>query len=96
MDFNLAFPEQLSQHLRSLRKARRLSQVQLAAKMGVAQSRIAAIEKDATKLTAEQLLRVLAALNASVVLRAEDLGAAPDSGTPRPKPAGAPPAGGQW
>lgn len=91
MDFNLAFPEQLSQHLRSLRKARRLSQVQLAAKMGVAQSRIAAIEKDATKLTAEQLFRVLAALNARVVLRAEDLGSAHDAGALR-----SPPAGGQW
>lgn len=96
MDFNLAFPEQLSQHLRSLRKARRLSQVQLAAKMGVAQSRIAAIEKDATKLTAEQLFRVLAALNAGVVLRAEDLGVAPQTGTSRPGPVGVPPTGGQW
>jgi HTH-type transcriptional regulator/antitoxin HipB len=72
MDLNLAFPEQLSLHLRSLRKARGLTQAQLASRMGVGQSRISAIEKDATKLTAEQLLRVLSALGASVVLRTTD------------------------
>jgi HTH-type transcriptional regulator/antitoxin HipB len=73
MDLNLAFPEQLSLHLRSLRKARGLTQTQLASRMGVTQSRISAIETDATKLTAEQLLRVLSTLNAVVVLRMADI-----------------------
>ena len=89
MDLSLAFPEQLSLHLRSLRKARGLTQAQLASRMGVGQSRISAIETDATKLTAEQLLRLLAALDASVVLRTTD--SAPQTNTPRllaaePKP----------
>ena len=89
MDLNLAFPEQLSLHLRSLRKARGLTQAQLASRMGVGQSRISAIETDATKLTAEQLLRLLAALDASVVLRTAD--SAPQTTTPHllaaePKP----------
>lgn len=69
MDLNLAFPAQLSQHLRSLRKAQGLTQAQLASRMGVLQSRISALEKDATKLTVEQLFRVLSALNVGVVLR---------------------------
>ena len=95
MDLNLAFPEQLSLHLRSLRKARGLTQAQLAARMGVVQSRIAALEKDATKLTAEQLLRLLAALNASVVLRMKDI--EPPAAPPqlRAKPTKGD-AGGQW
>lgn len=81
MDLTLAFPEQLSLHLRSLRKARGLTQAQLASRMGVGQSRISAIETDATKLTAEQLLRMLSALDASIVLRTSD--DTPQSTAPR-------------
>jgi len=95
MDLNLAFPEQLSLHLRSLRKARGLTQAQLAARMGVVQSRIAALEKDATKLSAEQLLRLLAALNASVVLRIKDIEPPATPPRLRTKPTKGD-AGGQW
>lgn len=76
MDITLAFPAQLSQHLRSLRKSRGLSQTQLAVLLGVAQSRIASIEKDATKLSISQLQRLLAALDAELVLRTRDARAA--------------------
>ena len=69
MDFPLAIPEQMSQQLRSLRKAKNLSQVQLAQMMGVAQSRIAAIERDATKLTLQQLYKLLLLLDAELVVR---------------------------
>ena len=84
MDLTLAFPEQLSQHLRSLRKARGLTQVQLATRMGVTQSRISAMESDATKLTAEQLFRVLSSLDVGLVLRMADL--EPQAPAVRPKP----------
>lgn len=96
MDLKLAFPAQLSLHLRSLRKARGLTQAQLAARMGVAQSRISAIEKDATTLTNEQLFRWLAALGASMVLRVDD---APPHAVAEPvglAPYGSAPPGGQW
>lgn len=96
MDFNLAFPAQLSQHLRSMRKARSLSQAQLAARMGVAQSRISAVEKDATKLTTEQLFRWLAALNAGVILRMEDAQPRGVSELTAPTPYGSPSPEGQW
>jgi HTH-type transcriptional regulator/antitoxin HipB len=96
MDFHLAFPAQLSQHLRSLRKAQGWTQAQLAARMGVAQSRISAIEKDATTLTAEQLFRWLAALNASLVLRTNDVHQGTLTEANAPAPYGDPPSEGQW
>ena len=91
MDITLAFAAQLSQQLRSLRKSRGLSQTQLAAKMGVAQSRIASIEKDATKLTATQLLRWLSALDTALVLRTQDKVSTPVTDVQDPSLAG-----GQW
>lgn len=96
MDFPLAFPAQLSQHLRSLRKARGWTQVQFAARMGVTQSRVSAVEKDATTLTTEQLFRWLAALNAGLVLRTDD--AVPNTAAEpaAPMPYGQAPSGGQW
>lgn len=96
MDFNLAFPAQLSQHLRSLRKAQGWTQAQLAARMGVAQSRISSIEKDATTLTAEQLFRWLAALNASLVLRTNDVPHSTLKESAAPAPYGGSSTEGQW
>ena len=69
MDYTLALPDQLAKHLRALRKARGLSQVALASKLGLSQSRIAAIERNPAALGAGQLLRVLNALDAQLVLR---------------------------
>lgn len=97
MDLQLAFPAQLSQHLRSLRKAQGWTQAQLAARLGVAQSRISAVEKDASALTSEQLFRWLAALNTRLVLRTDtahenSTATEPDA----PAPYVAPPQGGQW
>ena len=86
MDLHLTLPEQLSLHLRSLRKARGLTQAQLASRMGVGQSRISAIETDASKLTAEQLLRVLSALDASLVLRTKEGATAPRLPAAEPTP----------
>ena len=73
MDFILAIPEQMSLQLRSLRKAKNLSQVQLAQLMGVNQSRIAAIERDATKLTLQQLYKLLSLLDAKLVVRTQSV-----------------------
>ena len=69
MDYTLELPDQLAQHLRALRKARGLSQTALANKLGLSQSRIAAIERNPAALGAGQLLRVLNALDAQLVLR---------------------------
>ena len=69
MDFPLAIPEQMSKQLRSFRKVKKLTQLQVAQRMGVAQSRIAAIERDATNITLSQLYKLLALLDAELVVR---------------------------
>jgi len=55
--------------LRSLRKARRLSQADLALKLGLSQSRIAAIERNPAAVSAGQLLDILKVLGVELVLR---------------------------
>jgi HTH-type transcriptional regulator/antitoxin HipB len=74
MDYLLSFPAQLSQHLRSLRKALGLSQVQLAQRIGVTQSRIADLEKNASSISLDHLHKVLAALGVELVLRETGVG----------------------
>lgn len=72
MFYAIQTPNQLSTHLRALRLAKGWTQAQLAAKLGLSQTRIARIEKDPLSISVDQLLRVLAALDASVVLRTKE------------------------
>ena len=46
MDYLISIADQLAPQLRSMRKAHRLNQSDLALKLGVSQSRIAAIERN--------------------------------------------------
>lgn len=69
MDYPLNLASQLSAHLRSLRKARGITQKDLAKLLGVAQSRIAAIESNPGSVSMNQLFDVLRALGATLVLR---------------------------
>ena len=69
MDYPIQSPGQLSAHLRSLRKSRGLSQVQLGAVLGVGQTRITRIERDPTAVSVEQFLALLGALGVQMVLR---------------------------
>ena len=71
MDFAILTPEQLRQHLQSLRRARGLTQAGLGKLLGVGQVRIANIEHDPGSVSVEQFIRVLAALDARLVVRAE-------------------------
>lgn len=59
---------QLAAHLRSLRKSRGLTQAQLGAIIGVDQTRIAKIERNPGSVSADQLLKLLAALGAQLTL----------------------------
>ncbi len=70
MEYPIQSSGQLSAHLRSLRKARRLNQVQLGAALGVGQARIARIERDPAAVSVEQFLELLGALGVQMVLRA--------------------------
>ncbi len=79
MDYPIQSPGQLSAHLRSLRKSRGLSQVQLGAVLGVGQARIARIERDPTAVSVEQFLALLGALGVQMVLRPNGPGSVADA-----------------
>jgi len=71
----LANPSQLGQILRSARRARKLTQSEAASRIGVSQSRLSAMELDASSVTATQLLALMALYGLELVLR--DKSAAP-------------------
>jgi len=69
MDYPLQTPQQLPIHLRSLRKARGLSQAALGEALGVGQTRVARIEGNPMAISVEQLIEILSALGVQLVLR---------------------------
>ena len=73
MDYPIQTPNQLSIHLRSLRRARALSQAALGEALGVGQTRVARIEGNPMAISVELLIDVLGALGVQLVLR--DMGA---------------------
>ena len=85
MDFPLHLPGQLREHLRALRKARGLTQAGLGELLGVGQARIAEIESNPGVVSLDQLMKVLSALRAVLVLRDDTV----EPVAPRPKTAAA-------
>lgn len=77
MSFPIRIPDQLTQHLRALRKGRGLTQAQLGSLVGVKQARIAEIEANPGAVGLDQLARVLAALGATLHLHSAGVEAAP-------------------
>lgn len=71
MDFPIHLTSQLREHLRALRKARGLTQAALGRLLGVGQARIAEIESNPGAVSVDQLLKVVSALRASLVLRGD-------------------------
>src|SRR5687767_10209938 len=78
MNYPLRIPEQLRPHLRALRNSRGLTQAQLGALVGVKQARIAEIEANPGAVSLDQLVKVLAALGATLQLHAVETAAAAD------------------
>lgn len=78
MNFPVHFPSQLREHLRALRKARGLTQAALGQLLGVGQARIAEIENNPGVVSVDQLMKVLSALRASMLLRDDDADGAAD------------------
>jgi HTH-type transcriptional regulator / antitoxin HipB len=60
---------QLSLHLKSLRKARGMTQSDLAKRIGVSQGRYAQIERKPGVISTAQLFAILTVLNADIVLQ---------------------------
>lgn len=69
MNCPIIIADQLPTQLRSLRKARGLTQTDLAKLLRVAQSRVAAIERNPGAVSTSQILDVVRALGARLVLR---------------------------
>ena len=69
MDYLIQTPQQLSAHLRALRRARGLSQASLGESLGVGQTRVARIEGNPTAISVEQLFGVFGALGVQLILR---------------------------
>ncbi|WP_374266391.1 helix-turn-helix domain-containing protein [Corallococcus sp. RDP092CA] len=67
--FLVQTPEQLGSILRGYRRERGLTQGQLAATIGVAQSAISFAETHPDRIGVERLFRILAGLNVELVLR---------------------------
>ncbi len=94
MDYPIRLADQLRAHLRSLRKQRGLTQAQLGQRLGIGQVRVAEIEARPGLVSVEQLVRLLSALGAGLVVRDLVEGSsasaepAPERVTPASRPAG--------
>lgn len=71
---------QLGQLLQTARKARRMTQAELGARMGLSQKRISAIELNPASMTADQLLRQCSILGLELRLGARGGADAGDAG----------------
>lgn len=80
-DIPLQTPQQLSSHIRSLRKRLGLTQAELGARLGVEQARIGKIERNPGSISVEQLLQLLTVLEAEVLIRPRD----PDTRVAEPR-----------
>ena len=65
----LSLSKQLGPILQSARKAAGLSQMELAQRLGISQSRMSAMELDPGSINVDQLLALLAALNHEVLVQ---------------------------
>lgn len=65
-------PDQLGSLLQGTRKGRKLSQAQLAARLGLSQNRLSELERDPGTLSVEQLLALCAQLGLQLTLQARD------------------------
>ena len=91
MRVTLSTSDQLAPQIRSLRKARGLTQAELGLLLGVKQARMAEIEADPGAISADQLFRLLHALGARIELDLDDAPAGrtpvgPSSGLAEPEP----------
>ena len=81
MDYPLKTAEQLRQQLRSLRKKRGLTQARLGELIGVTQARVVEIEANPGSVSLQQIMQVLCALGAGLVIRDAQADAASREGS---------------
>ena len=71
-DFTVRTPEQLPAILQGFRKQAGLTQAEVAARMGVSQQTLSALERNAEAVSAARLMRLLSVLGVELVLRKPD------------------------
>ena len=69
MDYPVRTPTQLGQLLKALRMERKLTQADVAARMGLLQSKISALEANPGRTSVERMFRLLSVLGVELVLR---------------------------
>src|SRR5680860_646315 len=79
MDYPIQTSSQLSEHLKSLRKEKGLTQTQLGQLLGIGQARVADIEKNPGLVRVDQLLQILHALDDRLALKVRATTPKPDS-----------------
>ena len=84
----IAIPNQMGQVVRAARRAARLSQKQLATRLGLSQNRLSELETDAAAMRLDQLLPLLAALGLELQVQSRGGPAAADKAS---QPATTPP-----
>ena len=75
-EYPVRTPEQLGTLLQAFRKQAGLTQAETAARLGVRQQTLSALERNAASASARRLLELLAVLGVEVVLRRPDGGEA--------------------
>ena len=75
-------PEQLASLLKTTRKARRLTQAELAERMGLSANRFSELESDLGALTVQRLFELTQALGLEVFIAASDSPASPAADAP--------------
>jgi HTH-type transcriptional regulator/antitoxin HipB len=86
MDYPIRLADQLRAHLRSLRKQRGLTQAQLGQRLGIGQVRMAEIEARPGLVSVDQLVKLLSALGAGLVVRDREGRSAAPAAEPAPEP----------
>jgi HTH-type transcriptional regulator/antitoxin HipB len=81
----LQSPSQLSLHLKSLRKSRRVTQADMAKRLAITQERYSQIERNPELIATGRLLEILAILGVDVLLKLRPLESA-HTPTPAPTP----------
>lgn len=69
-EFTVRTTEQLPQLLKAFRKHAKLTQTDVALRLGVTQQTVSAMERNAETVSAERLMKLMAILGVDLVLRA--------------------------
>jgi len=78
-DFTVRTPEHLPALLQGFRKKAGLTQAEVAARLGMRQQTLSALERNAENVSAGRLLKLLSVLGVELVLREAGTSQAPDA-----------------